>query len=78
MAYRTVNSHCPVHTGQSGVPAKIPFLNSLLSGFCGGEKLFPGQTDPTVRGRTGQSGAPKTETLIFISFCFLNPFFSYS
>jgi hypothetical protein len=32
-AHRTVNSHCPVHTGQSGVPAIIQFSNSALLGF---------------------------------------------
>jgi hypothetical protein len=68
MARRTVNSCCLVHTGQSGVPAKIPILNSLLSGFPGREAPPSGQTSPTVRGRTGQSGAPKTETLIYIPF----------
>jgi hypothetical protein len=52
----------------SDVPAKNLILNSLLAGFCGGSRYSSGQTDPTVRGRTGQSGAPKTETLILISF----------
>jgi hypothetical protein len=67
MAHRTVNSDRPVHIEQSGVPVKIPIRNSLLSGFCGGRSSSPGQTGPPVRGHTGQSGAPKTETLILIS-----------
>jgi hypothetical protein len=50
MAHQTVNSTCPVHTGQSGVATKIPFLNSLLSGFLGGRGAAPGLTGPTIRG----------------------------
>jgi hypothetical protein len=50
------------------VLAKIPFLNSSLSGFCEGRTTSPGQTGHTVRGRTGQSGASKIETLVPFSF----------
>jgi hypothetical protein len=80
MAHRTVNSTCPVHTGQSGVVAKIHFPNSLLSGSLGGRGAAPGLVGPTVRGRTGQSSAhrlsdaPKTETLTYFSFGFSKPF----
>jgi hypothetical protein len=45
------------------VPAKILILNSSLSGFYGGSTTSLGQIGPTVRGRTGQSGAPRAETL---------------
>jgi hypothetical protein len=68
MAHQTVNSSCPVHTGQSDVPAKIQSPNSMLSGFLEGEALPLGLAGPTVRGRTGQFGAPKTETLCSFSF----------
>ena len=68
MVHRTVNSGCPVHAGQSGETAKIHFLTLLLSGFLGGRGAAPGLAGPTIRGRTGQSGAPKTENLILISF----------
>jgi hypothetical protein len=54
MAHQTVNITCPVHTGQSGVVAKIHFLNSLLSGFLEAEALLPVLAGPTVRGRTEQ------------------------
>jgi hypothetical protein len=53
MVHRTVNSSCPVHTGLSGVTAKIQFLNSLLLGFLGGRDPAPGLAGPTVRSRTG-------------------------
>jgi hypothetical protein len=74
MAHRTVNSTCLVHTGQSGVAAKIPLLNLLLSSFLGGRGAALGLAGPTVRGGTGQSGAPKTETLTSFSFCFSKQF----
>jgi hypothetical protein len=45
------------------VTAKNHFSNSLLSVLSGAEALPPGLAGPTVRGRTGQSGAPKTATL---------------
>jgi hypothetical protein len=60
--------------GQSGVAAKIQLHNSLLSGFSRGRGSAPGPDWPTVRERTGQSSAPKTETLTSFSFCFSNPF----
>jgi hypothetical protein len=49
-----------VHTEKSGVAAKIPYPNSLLSGFLGAEALPPRLAGSTVRGRTGQSGAHRT------------------
>jgi hypothetical protein len=59
-----------VHTGQSGVAVKIHFLNSLLSSFLGGKGTAQGLAGLTIRGRTGPSGAPKTETLTSFSFGF--------
>jgi hypothetical protein len=35
-----------------------------------GNRSSPGQAGPTDRGRTGQSGAPRPETLSLVSFCF--------
>jgi hypothetical protein len=70
MAHQIVNSTCPVHTGQSGEAAKFPFLNLLLSCFLGGRGAALGLTGPTVRWCTGQSGAPKTETLTFFLLFF--------
>jgi hypothetical protein len=49
---------------------KIRLANSALSGFCAGEDPSPGQPGPPDRGRTGQSGAPKPETLVSISVVF--------
>jgi hypothetical protein len=44
MAHRTVNSHCPVHTGQSGAlsgaPLKFISETGALGFFCSGE-AFP-------------------------------------
>jgi hypothetical protein len=50
-------------TGQSGVPAKIRYSELFALGFLVGEGSSPGQAGPTDRGRTGQSGAPRLETL---------------
>jgi hypothetical protein len=54
MAHRTVNSHCPLRTGQSGVlsgvPAIIQVLNSVLSGFCAGEGLPQANLAPLAEG----------------------------
>jgi hypothetical protein len=49
---------------------KIQLPNPALSGFCAGENPSPANLAPPDRGRTGQSGAPKSETLvsIFLSF----------
>jgi hypothetical protein len=69
-----MNSGCPVHTGQFGVAAKIQLMNSLLLGFLGAEALPLGLAGPTIRGCTGQSGAPKTTTLFSFSLGFLNRF----
>jgi hypothetical protein len=52
----------------SGVSAKIPFFATRCSWVSAGRGSSLGQTGPTVRGHTGQSGAPKTETLGSISF----------
>jgi hypothetical protein len=80
MAHRTVNSHCPVHTGQSGAlsgalsGAPLKFLSetgrsrvSEKGGF------FPGSTWPHLAEgapdspvHTGQSGAPGPETLTLV------------
>jgi hypothetical protein len=48
------------------VPAIIQFSNSALSGFWRGKEYSPGQADPTDRGRTGQSDAPRPETLSYV------------
>ena len=73
MAHRTVNSHCPVHTGQSGAVSGVPLkfisegcaLGFLRRGtLCRGPAwphLAEGAPDSPVH--TGQSGAPKPETL---------------
>jgi hypothetical protein len=50
------------------VSAKIRFLNSALSGFWWGKGSSPGQAGPTDRGRTGQSDAPRPETLSLVFF----------
>jgi hypothetical protein len=54
MAHRTVNSHCPVHTGQSGAMsgalsgAPLKFISETCAlGFLGGEGSSPGQPGPT-------------------------------
>jgi hypothetical protein len=70
MTHRTVNSICQVHTGQLGVAAKIHFPNLLLSGFLGGRGANPGLAGLTVKGCTGQSEDPKTETLTFFLLFF--------
>jgi hypothetical protein len=56
------------------VAAKIQLVNSLLSGLSGAEALPPGLAGPTVRGCTGESGAPKTATLFSFPLVFLNHF----
>jgi hypothetical protein len=68
MAHRTVNSHYPVHTGQSG--AQSGALSGALLKFHSGTlrsrvsawgKPFPwASLAPPGRGRTGQSGAHRT------------------
>jgi hypothetical protein len=50
MSYRIVNSTCPVHTEQSDVAAKIPFLNLLLSGFLGDRGTATGADWPHCQG----------------------------
>jgi hypothetical protein len=40
----------------------------------GGKGYSPGQAGPTVKGRTGQSGAPRPKTLVSVFFCFSNQF----
>jgi hypothetical protein len=84
MAHQTVNSHCPLRTGQSdvlsGVPTIIQVLNSALSGFCAGEGLPQANLAPLVEGapdslvHTGQSGAPRSGTLVYVFYCFSNRF----
>jgi hypothetical protein len=49
---------------------KIPLRNLALLGFCMG-KLFPwANLAPPGRGYTGQSGAPRLETLFSVLCCF--------
>jgi hypothetical protein len=52
------DSDSPVYTGQSGVRLKFKPANCLLSGFPRSRGLLLRLPGPTVRGRTGQSGAP--------------------
>jgi hypothetical protein len=67
MAHRTVNSHCPVHTGQSsalsgalsGAPLKFNYETCAL-GFLLGEPFPWAILAPPSRGCTGQSGAHRT------------------
>jgi hypothetical protein len=76
MAHRTVNSHCPVHTGQSGAMSGAPLkFNSetCALGFLWRESLCPGPAWPHLAEgapdnpvHTGQSGAPGTETLLLV------------
>jgi hypothetical protein len=40
--HRTVNSGCLLHTGQSGVTAKIQFHELVALGFLGGRGAAPG------------------------------------
>jgi hypothetical protein len=54
--------------------AIIQITNNALSGFCMGETLPRAILAPPDRGRTGQSGAPKPETLTSIFCCFSNRF----
>jgi hypothetical protein len=76
MAHRTVNSHCPVHTGQSGALSGAPlkFLSetgrsrvSVKGSFFTvptWPHLAEGAPDSPVH--TGQSGAPGPETLTLV------------
>jgi hypothetical protein len=56
------------------VAAKIQLMNSLLSSFLRGRGAASGLDGPTVKGRTRQSGAPKTATLFSFPLVFLNCF----
>jgi hypothetical protein len=49
---------------------KIQLVNLALSGFCARGNPSRGHLAPPGRGRTGQSGAPQTKTLISISAVF--------
>ena len=49
---------------------KIPLRNLALSGFRAGETLPRAILAPPDRGRTGQSGAPQSETLNYIFYYF--------
>ena len=76
MAHRTVNSHCPVHTGQSGAMSGAPLKFNSDTGALGFSvegsfflgpawpHLAEGAPDSPVH--TGQSGAPKPETLSLV------------
>jgi hypothetical protein len=67
MAHRTFRCtvRCDVRCA-----TKIPLRNLALSGFCM-RKPFPlTSLAPPGRGRTGQSGAPRPETLFSIFRCF--------
>jgi hypothetical protein len=88
MAHRTVNSHCPVHIGQSGAlsgalsGAPLKFhsgtLRSRVSAWGNPSPgpawphLVEGAPDSPVH--TGQSGAPKSEAIFSIFCCFSSVF----
>jgi hypothetical protein len=82
MAHRTVNSHCPVHTGQSGAMsgalsgAPLKFNSETCAlGFCVGKPLPRASLAPPGRGCTGQSGAPGPETLLLVFHLFFKSVF---
>jgi hypothetical protein len=56
---------------------KFIFPSHCSRFFSRAEALPPGLADPTVRGRTEQSDAPKTETLTSFSFGFSKLFSFY-
>jgi hypothetical protein len=64
-AHRTVR--CTVRCAVRCV-TKIHLVNLALSGFCARKTLPLANLAPPSRGRTGQSGAPQSETLTSI-FC---------
>jgi hypothetical protein len=74
MAHRTVNSHYPVHTGQSGAlsgalsGAPLKFLSETGRSRVSvkGRPLPRASLAPPGRGCTGQSGAPGPETLTLV------------
>jgi hypothetical protein len=76
MAHWTVNSHWPVHTGQSGALSGAPlkFLSETGAlGFSVKGSFFPGPAWPHLAEgapdspvHTGQSGAPGPETLTLV------------
>src|SRR5688572_32178834 len=76
MAHWTVNSHCPVHTGQSGAMSGAPLKfnsESCALGFLRRESLCRGPAWPHLAEgapdspvHTGQSGAPRPETLTLV------------
>jgi hypothetical protein len=80
MAHRTVNSYCPVHTGQSGALSGAPlkFISETGAlGFSARGNPSPGPAWPhLVEGasdspvHTRQSGAPRPETLFPVSVVF--------
>jgi hypothetical protein len=74
MAHRTVNSHSPVRTGQSGVPLKFIFRTLRSRVSAQGKGLPRANLAPLDRWRTGQSGALKLETLVSVFFYFSNRF----
>jgi hypothetical protein len=56
------------------VPAIIQFSELFALGFLVREGSSPGQAGPTDRGRTGQSGTLRLETLSLVFLCFSNSF----
>jgi hypothetical protein len=60
----------------SGVPTIIQLLNYALSGVCAGTTLPRARLAPLAEGasdglvHTGQSGAPRPETLVSVFFYF--------
>jgi hypothetical protein len=85
MAHRTVNSHCPVHTGLSDAlsGAQLKFHSGTLrSRVSVWENPAPGPAWPHLAEgaadspvHTGQSGAPRPETLFFCFPLFFNSVF---
>jgi hypothetical protein len=81
---RLVNSHCPVHTGQSGALSGAPLKfhsGTWRSRVSSWENSSPGPAWPHLAEgapnspvHTGQSGAPGPETLLSVICCFSNRF----
>ena len=78
MAHRTVNSHCPVHTGQSGAlfGAPLKFLSETGAlGFLRGKASFQGQPGPTWQRVHRTVRCPKARNPIFCFLLFFNSVF---
>jgi hypothetical protein len=82
MAHRTVNSHCSVHTGQSGAlfgplsGAPLKFISETGAlGFLRGETLPLGQPGPTWQRAHRTVRFPKARNPIFCFYAVFNSVF---